>query len=67
MHPLSPAIKGHLYRSCLLAMSVWNDKETVSLAQSYGAVKLLDKGELASVLIPAIEACMQQNPRAPDA
>jgi DNA-binding NarL/FixJ family response regulator len=57
-------IKGHLHGSCLLAMSVWNDAETASLAQSYGAVKLLDKSQLASTLIPAIEECMQQERRA---
>jgi DNA-binding NarL/FixJ family response regulator len=57
-------IKGHLHGSCLLAMSVWNDAETASLAQSYGAVKLLDKGNLASVLVPAIEECVDQNGKA---
>jgi DNA-binding NarL/FixJ family response regulator len=51
-------IKGHFYGSCLLAMSVWHDEETASLAKSYGAVKLLDKSQLASTLIPAIEECM---------
>jgi DNA-binding NarL/FixJ family response regulator len=54
-------IKGHLHGSCLLAMSVWNDEETASLAKSYGALKLLDKSQLASTLIPAIEECVQQN------
>jgi DNA-binding NarL/FixJ family response regulator len=54
-------IKGHFHGSCLLAMSIWNDEETASLAQSYGAVKLLDKGNLASVLVPAIEECVDQN------
>jgi DNA-binding NarL/FixJ family response regulator len=54
-------IKGHFHGSCLLAMSVWNDPETASLAQAYGAVKLLDKSQLASTLIPAIEECVQQN------
>jgi DNA-binding NarL/FixJ family response regulator len=53
-------IKDHLHGSCLLAMSVWTDEETASLAQSYGATKLLDKGQLASTLVPAIEACIQQ-------
>jgi DNA-binding NarL/FixJ family response regulator len=57
-------IKGHLNGSCLLAMSVWNDEETTSLAQSYGAVKLLDKSQLTSTLIPAIEECMKLNRRA---
>jgi DNA-binding NarL/FixJ family response regulator len=55
------SIKGHFQGSCLLAMSVWNDAETASLAESYGAVKLLDKSQLASILIPAIEDCIQQN------
>jgi DNA-binding NarL/FixJ family response regulator len=50
-------IKGHFHGSCLLAMSVWSDPETASLAQSYGAVKLLDKSNLASTLVPAIEEC----------
>jgi DNA-binding NarL/FixJ family response regulator len=54
-------IKGHFQGSCLLAMSVWNDAETASLAETYGAVKLLDKSQLASILIPAIEDCIQQN------
>lgn len=54
-------IKGHLHGSCLLAMSVWNDEETANLAKSYGAMKLLDKGQLASTLMPAIEECIQQN------
>src|ERR1700730_15023726 len=57
-------IKGHLNGSCLLAMSVWNDEETTSLAQSYGALKLLDKSQLASTLIPAIEQCMKLSRRA---
>ena len=51
-------IKGHLHGSCLLAMSFANDEETVNLAKEYGALKLLDKMELASTLIPAIEECM---------
>jgi DNA-binding NarL/FixJ family response regulator len=54
-------IKGHLHGSCLLAMSVWKDEETASLARSYGAMKLLDKGQLASTLVPAIEECANQN------
>ena len=51
-------IKGHLHGSCLLAMSFADDEETVNLAKEYGALKLLDKMELASTLIPAIEECM---------
>jgi DNA-binding NarL/FixJ family response regulator len=54
-------IKDHFQGSCLLAMSVWNDAETASLAQGYGAAKLLDKGQLGYRLIPAIEECMKLN------
>jgi DNA-binding NarL/FixJ family response regulator len=57
-------IKGHLQGSCLLAMSFANDEDTVTLAKEYGALKLLDKMELASTLLPAIEECLQQNRRA---
>ena len=45
-------------------MSVWNDAETASLAQSYGAVKLLDMGQLGYNLIPAIEEGARHNRRA---
>jgi hypothetical protein len=44
-------------------MSFADDEETVNLAKEYGALKLLDKMELASTLIPAIEECLQQNRR----
>jgi hypothetical protein len=30
-------IKSQLRGSCLLAMSIWNDQETTSLAEKYGA------------------------------
>jgi two-component system invasion response regulator UvrY len=59
-------IKGQLNGSCLLAMSFWTDEETASVAQSYGAARLLDKSQLASTLIPAIEECMHKL-RAPHA
>jgi DNA-binding NarL/FixJ family response regulator len=38
----------------VIAISAWNDEQTQALAQSYGAVKLLDKVDMASLLIPAI-------------
>jgi DNA-binding NarL/FixJ family response regulator len=57
-------IKAHFHGSCLLAMSVWNDAETASLARSFGATKLLDKGQLGSTLIPAIEECVDKNGKA---
>ena len=55
------AIKDQLHVSRLLAMSFANDQETASLAKEYGALKLLDKMQLASTLLPAIEECMQQS------
>jgi DNA-binding NarL/FixJ family response regulator len=57
-------IRAHFYGSCLLAMSVWNDVETASLAKSYGASRLLDKSSLASSLVPAVEQCARQNGKA---
>jgi DNA-binding NarL/FixJ family response regulator len=53
-------IKKQLSGSCLLAMSVWADEETATLAESYGAMILLDKSNLVSTLLPAIEECMRQ-------
>lgn len=40
--------------SSLLAMSLSNDDEAAQLAQRFGAALLLDKAELAQVLIPSI-------------
>ena len=48
-------LKSSLNGSRLLAMSIWNDDETKSLAETIGAVVLLDKSALASELIPAIK------------
>ncbi len=36
----------------LLAMSIWTDEETKALAETFGAVKLLDKMNLASDFNP---------------
>ena len=47
-------LKSCLSGSRLLAMSIWNDDETRYLAETIGAVKLLDKTKLATELIPAI-------------
>ena len=38
----------------VLGMSVWNDEETKELAENLGAAVLLDKMDLASILIPTI-------------
>jgi len=48
--------KSHLL-SCtkrVLAMSIWIDEESRTLAADYGAIALLDKTRLASELVPAI-------------
>jgi DNA-binding NarL/FixJ family response regulator len=47
--------KSCLVGSQLLAISLWKDDETKAIADSYGAVALLDKTKLAYELIPAIE------------
>jgi DNA-binding NarL/FixJ family response regulator len=57
-------LKGKLRRTVLLAMSAWSDEATANLADSYGAVKLLDKSKFASTLMPAIEECLRQKVRA---
>jgi chemotaxis response regulator CheB len=57
-------VKDQLQHSCLLAISFANDEETVSLAKAYGAFKLLDKVDLESTLLPAIEECMRDNRKA---
>ena len=38
----------------LLAMSLWTDEETKILAESFGAVTLLDKTKLATELLPSL-------------
>lgn len=43
---------------CLIAMSIWNDEETKSLAESYGALRLIDKAELSDKLVATIEECV---------
>jgi DNA-binding NarL/FixJ family response regulator len=60
-------VKGHLQGSCLLAMSVWNDEQTASLARGYGAIKLLEKSKLTSTLLPAIRECMGRKQSSQDA
>jgi two-component system response regulator NreC len=48
-------VKSQLNRgACLLAISAWNDEQTKDLAESFGAVELLDKMKLTEQLIPAI-------------
>jgi DNA-binding NarL/FixJ family response regulator len=52
-------IKASLNGSRLIAMSLWNDDETKVLAETFGAVTLLDKATLATELIPAIKRYAQ--------
>ena len=61
MERLEPEfVKARLCNVSLLAMSAWNDEEAAVIAESYGAIKLLDKADLTSSLLPAIEECMGQ-------
>jgi DNA-binding NarL/FixJ family response regulator len=41
-------------RSKLIVISVWSNEDAFALAEGMGAIKLLDKTNLASELIPAI-------------
>ena len=43
--------------SRLIAISFWDDEVTRTLAESFGAVALLDKMKLFTELIPAIKGC----------
>ena len=46
--------KARLNAVPILAMSVWTDPETKALAETLGAVQLLDKASLGLELVPAI-------------
>jgi two-component system chemotaxis response regulator CheB len=48
----------HLSSSRLVAISVWNDGDTKALADSFGAVRLLDKLSLHDELIQTIKQCI---------
>jgi hypothetical protein len=55
---LSPAyVKEQLSPVCMLAISIQNDADSKALAESYGAVKLLDKMSLYTEMVPAILCC----------
>ena len=43
-----------LHTKCIVAISLWSDDDTKTLAQAFGAHVLLDKMDLYSELIPAI-------------
>jgi DNA-binding NarL/FixJ family response regulator len=44
-----------LHTKCIVAISLWNDDDTRTLAKTFGAHVLLDKMNLYSELIPAIK------------
>jgi DNA-binding NarL/FixJ family response regulator len=56
-------VKSRLDGSSLLAISIWNDNETKTLADSFGAFAFLDKANLAHELIPAIKRCAKEKER----
>jgi chemotaxis response regulator CheB len=56
-------IKSSLRGSVLLAISLRNDDETKAIAESFGAVTLLDKVNLATELIPAIKLYANDRPK----
>ena len=58
----SPAlVKAQLASVDLIAVSFSNDDEARALAESYGAVNLLDKMKLYGDLIPAIKRCLEKS------
>jgi two-component system nitrate/nitrite response regulator NarL len=40
--------------SKVVAISIWNDEDSLALAKEFGAVKLLNKMELGGLLVPTI-------------
>lgn len=53
-------LKQYAHGTCLIAMSLWDDAETRSLAESFGAARLLEKSTLATTLVDAIHECMSK-------
>jgi len=65
--PDAPSVTPHEIKSLsntlgsrIIAISFWKDEGTQALAQSLGAVTLLDKMRLTTDLIPAIKAATSQ-------
>jgi two-component system nitrate/nitrite response regulator NarL len=50
---------------CVLAISVWNDDKAQALAKRFGAKVLLDKANLYTTLLPAIEKSFGTKHRKP--
>jgi hypothetical protein len=63
----SDSFKDELRRSCILGVSFWVNEETSRIAREFGAVQLLDKGDLVATLIPAIKRCVRQGREAQSA
>jgi DNA-binding NarL/FixJ family response regulator len=57
-------VKQSMHGTCLIAMSLWDDAETQSLAESFGAARLLNKSTLATTLVDAIHECMNKTRKA---
>jgi two-component system nitrate/nitrite response regulator NarL len=53
-------VKSQLGGVCTLAVSFANDDEARGLAESYGAVSLLDKMKLYCEMVPAIMGCQSE-------
>jgi DNA-binding NarL/FixJ family response regulator len=53
-------VKAQLGCVCTLGVSFSNDDEARQLAESYGAVKLLDKMTLFNEIVPAIMRCKSE-------
>jgi hypothetical protein len=54
---IAPAdVRSHLEVSGfkVVAISIWNDADSLALAKDYGVVKLLNKMELGGMLVPTI-------------
>jgi chemotaxis response regulator CheB len=58
-------VKSQLGCVCTLAVSFSNDDEARQLAESYGAVALLDKMKLFTDMIPAIMRCKSERSAPP--
>lgn len=57
-------VKQSMHGTCLIAMSLWDDAETQSLAESFGVAQLLNKSTLATTLVDAIHECMNKTRKA---
>lgn len=64
---VSPPDMKALLKACasgLLAVSIWNDRDTRDLANNFGAASLLDKIDLGQTLVPAIRQVVESSIKA---